>query len=126
MSFLSRLTSIFSKPSVATRFPGVVVGRIEAITVHPNADRLRLATVDIGQRLEVVCGAANIEPGQLVPVATLGAALPNGIVIQPAIIRGVSSEAMLCAADELGLGTDHSGIHVLKGGRPGQPIDAFI
>lgn len=126
MSIITRLRSLFIKSPAVTKFPGVVVGRIESISQHPNADRLRLAMVNIGQRLEVVCGAPNIEPGQLVPVATLGAALPNGVVIQAAVIRGVASEAMLCAPDELGLNTDHSGIHILKGGEPGQPIDAFI
>lgn len=126
MPFLASLKKLFAKPAVATKFPGVVIGRIKSIKPHPNADRLRLVTVDIGRTLEVVCGAPNIDPGQLVPVATLGTALPNGVVIQPAVIRGVASEGMLCAPDELGLNGDHSGILVLKGGQPGQAIDPFI
>lgn len=125
MSFISALKNIFSsKPS--TKFPNVVVGKIIDIELHPNADRLRIAVVDVGQIQRIVCGAPNIEPGQLVPVALLGASLPNGTTIKEAVIRGVPSSGMLCAEDELGLGTDHSGIKILKGGTVGEPIDAYL
>ncbi len=124
MSFLSRW---FSKPkSTETKFPNVVVGRIMSIENHPNADRLRCVEVDVGETLKIVCGAPNIEVGQLVPVAMVGASLPSGIVIQQAALRGVDSFGMLCAADELGIGTDHSGIMVLSGGTVGEPIDKYI
>ncbi len=126
MTFLSKLANFFNSKKPTTKFPGVVVGKITEIQAHPNADRLRLVKVDVGHILDVVCGAPNIEVSQIVPVATIGAALPNGIVIQAATIRGASSQGMLCAADELGLGSDHSGIHILKGGQPGSSIDAFI
>ena len=98
------------------KLAGVVVGKILEINKHPNADRLRLAKVDVGNKeLEVVCGASNIQVGQMVPVALVGAKLPNGIEIKEAEIRGVKSFGMLCAKDELGLGNDHSGIMILDG-----------
>src|SRR4030042_5522920 len=93
---------------------GVVVGEILAIKKHPNADKLKLAVVNIGlKKLNVVCGGPNIEKGQKVPVATLGTLLPNGMKIEKVKVRGEESEGMLCAEDELGLGKDHSGIIIL-------------
>ena len=100
----------------------VVVGEIMEISKHPNADKLRIAKVNIGKEvLQIVCGAPNIEVGQRVPVALVGAKLPasplggsKGFEIKEAEIRGVKSLGMLCAEDELGLGTDHSGIMILK------------
>lgn len=98
----------------AEKFNNVTVGKILEIEKHPNADRLRLAKVDIGkEKLDIVCGAPNIEVGQLVPVALIGAVLPNGMTIKEAEVRGEKSNGMLCAADELGLGEDHSGIIIL-------------
>lgn len=125
MSFFSSIQKFFSGKT-STKFPNVVVGKIIDVELHPNADRLRIAVVDVGQTLRIVCGAPNIEAGQLVPVALLGASLPNGIVIKEAVIRGVPSSGMLCAEDELGLGTDHSGIKILSGGTVGEPIDAYL
>lgn len=98
-------------------FDHVVVGEIVGIKPHPNADKLRLAdviTAPNGQPQEIVCGAPNIEVGQKVPVALIGAQLPNGLTIAKRAIRGVESNGMLCAADELGLEQDHSGIMVLE------------
>jgi len=123
MSFFSNL---FSKKPTHTRFPNVVVGKIVDISAHPNADRLQLTTVDVGRKLKIVCGAPNIAVGQLVPVALVGASLPTGLVIQQAAIRGVDSEGMLCAADELGIGTDHSGIMIFEEARIGDCIDNYI
>lgn len=115
----------------ANNLENVVVGRILEIEKHPNADRLQIVRVDIGsaepslltslpegerksmKELLIVCGAPNIKVGQLVPVALVGAKLPGGMEIKEAEIRGVKSFGMLCAADELGLGTDHSGIMIL-------------
>lgn len=92
----------------------VVVGEVLEVQKHPNADRLRLAKVNIGTEiLEIVCGAPNLEAGQKVMVATLGAKLPNGAEIKEANIRGVKSCGMICAEDELGLGKEHAGILVL-------------
>jgi len=96
-------------------FKNVVVAKILEIKKHPQADKLQLAIVDAGEKenIEVVCGAPNIVVGQIVPLAKVGAILPNGLEIKPTIIRGEKSNGMLCAADELGLGTDHSGIMIL-------------
>lgn len=92
----------------------VVVAEILSIRPHPQADRLQIVLVNIGkEKREVVCGAPNIRLGQKVPLALEGACLPNGIEIKKAFIRGVESGGMLCAEDELGLGTDHSGILIL-------------
>lgn len=98
------------------KFDKVVVGEIVALRPHPNADKLCLVDVRItpkGELREIVCGASNIAVGQKVPVALLGAKLPNGLTIEKRAIRGVESNGMLCAEDELGLGKSHSGIFVL-------------
>ena len=93
----------------------VLVAEILAVNPHPNADRLTICTVSTGDRqLEVVCGAPNVQKGQKVPLALIGTTLPNGMILKPAKIRGVTSEGMLCAEDELGLSDDHTGIMVLK------------
>lgn len=105
-----------STTSTNAAYDHVVVGEIVGIRPHPNADKLRLADVVVavdGPAQEIVCGAPNIAIGQKVPVALLGATLPNGVTIEPRAIRGVTSNGMLCARDELGLGSDHSGIFVL-------------
>ena len=92
----------------------VVVGEIVEIKKHPNADKLQVVKVDIkNKKLNIVCGACNIAIGQKVPVALAGAKLPGGLEIKKAEIRGVKSYGMLCAEDELGLGSDHSGILIL-------------
>lgn len=96
------------------QFDGVVVGKILEIVKHPNADRLQLTKINIGNKeVKIVCGANNIKVGDKVPVAMIGTKLPNGIEIKEAEIRGVKSLGMLCAEDELGLGNDHSGIMIL-------------
>ncbi len=95
---------------------GVVTARIVDVLAHPNADKLRLADVDTGAGVvRVVCGAPNIEPGMVVPLATVGGRLPGGVEIARRKIRGEVSEGMLCSARELGLGDDHSGIVALDG-----------
>jgi len=96
-------------------FEKVVVGRVVSVAPHPNADRLRLIKVDIkGEILDIVCGAPNVAFGQKVPVALVGATLPNGVEIKESEIRGEKSYGMICAEDELGLGSDHEGIMVLS------------
>jgi phenylalanyl-tRNA synthetase beta chain len=98
----------------AQSLKGVVVGEILEVKKHPNADKLQLTVVDIGsEKLNIVCGAPNIAVGQKVPVATIGAKLPNGMEIAKAKVRGEESSGMLCAEDELGLGKDHAGILIL-------------
>ncbi len=99
-----------------TDFARVVVGEVMAVRPHPNADAVRLADVRMkpnGPTQEIVCGAPNLAVGQKVPVAQIGAKLPNGLTIERRTIRGVVSEGMLCAEDELGLGTSHAGLLVL-------------
>jgi phenylalanyl-tRNA synthetase beta chain len=103
----------------------VVIGLVEAVRPHPNADRLRLCTVDAGSadRLQVVCGAANVEAGHKYPFAPVGSSLPGGITLERRKIRGEVSEGMLCSARELGLGTDHDGILTLAtDAPPGTPL----
>jgi phenylalanyl-tRNA synthetase beta chain len=96
---------------------GVIVARIVDVLGHPNADKLRLADVDTGDGVvRVVCGAPNIEPGMVVPLATVGGRLPGGMELTRRKIRGEVSEGMLCSARELGLGDDHAGIMALDGG----------
>ncbi|HOX41761.1 MAG TPA: phenylalanine--tRNA ligase subunit beta, partial [bacterium] len=106
----------------------VVVAEIVEIKPHPNADRLRLAKVVTGEdEIEVVCGAPNIKVGQKVSLAQIGAILPGGFEIKKAEIRGVESYGMLCAADELGLGSDHSGIIILANDtKIGQRVNEIV
>jgi phenylalanyl-tRNA synthetase beta chain len=105
--------------SVKGGLKGVVVGHVLTCEKHPNADRLKVTTVDVGEALplQIVCGAANVAAGQKVPVATIGTVLHmhNGesITIKKGKIRDVESFGMICAEDELGLGSSHDGILVL-------------
>lgn len=109
------LYSWFKKIFGAKKSPQqLVVGEILEINKHPNADKLQVVRVKIGKgEIQVVCGAWNIQVGDKVPVALVGAKLPGGLEIKEAEIRGVKSHGMLCAEDELGLGKDHSGIMIL-------------
>jgi phenylalanyl-tRNA synthetase beta chain len=107
----------------------VVVGRLLTVERHPNADKLWLTTVDVGaggEPLQIVCGANNIAPGQLVPVALVGAVLPGDRRIERSKIRGVESQGMLCSAIELGLGDDAEGIHLLGGADDELPLGADL
>lgn len=98
---------------------GVVVGEVITCEKHPDADKLKVTTVSIGQEstLQIVCGAPNVEAGQKVIVATVGCTLypkpDEAFKIKKSTIRGVESEGMLCAEDELGLGKSHDGILIL-------------
>ncbi len=108
-------TAVESVKHLGQDLGNVWVGIILDIKPHPNADKLSLATVRIDrpETLEIVCGAKNIKVGDKVPVATVGAHLPNGMDIKPAKIRGVTSYGMLCSRAELRMGADHSGIYIL-------------
>ena len=105
--------------TIGATWNNIVVGQITAINPHPNADRLKLATVDIGKGSPtVVCGAPNISVGQKVPFASVGAQLIDGhtgetILLKPAKIRGIASEGMVCSEKELGISDNHEGIMVL-------------
>lgn len=97
----------------------VIIGEVLTKQKHPDADKLSVATVNVEtQELQIVCGAPNLEAGQKVPVALVGAVLPGGHEIKKAEIRGVESNGMICAEDELGIGTDHAGIIVLDNDAP--------
>ena len=106
-------------------FDGVVAGKVIAVEPHPDADKLRLCTVDYGagESLRVVCGAPNVEVGGVYPFAPVGTELPGGFKLKKAKIRGIESLGMLCAKDELGLSDDHSGLMVLDANtKPGTPL----
>ncbi|WP_427338419.1 phenylalanine--tRNA ligase subunit beta [Caloranaerobacter sp. DY30410] len=85
----------------------VVVGKILNIEKHPNADKLVITTIDVGEeKLQIVTGATNIKVGDYVPVALIGAKLPNGLKIKKSKLRGIESYGMLCSAEELGIDED--------------------
>lgn len=104
---------------VAGGLEGLVIGHVLSCVQHPNADRLRVTTVDVGgaEPIQVVCGAPNVAQGQKVVVATVGTTVyPNEgepFKINKSKIRGEASEGMICAEDEIGLGVSHDGIMVL-------------
>ncbi|HOW75406.1 MAG TPA: phenylalanine--tRNA ligase subunit beta [Candidatus Competibacteraceae bacterium] len=113
----------------APPFEKVVVGRVIALMQHPDADRLRVATVDIGQAepLQIVCGAPNVAVGMCAPTALIGAALPNGLDIKKSKLRGVESQGMLCSAKELGLAESSDGLLPLPANsRPGQNVRELL
>jgi phenylalanyl-tRNA synthetase beta chain len=93
----------------------VFVGRIDEINPHPNADKLKLCRVSASDRqFSVVCGAPNVEAGMLAPLALPGTVFPDGSVLEKTVIRGQSSEGMLCSEAEICLGPDASGIMKLE------------
>ena len=103
---------------------GLITGEVLTVEKHPNADRLSVTTVNTGSgdALQIVCGAPNVAVGQKVIVATVGTTIyPTAgepITMKAAKIRGVESMGMICAEDEIGLGTDHNGIKILPGETP--------
>ena len=105
--------------SVKGGLQGIVVGEVLSCEQHPNADRLKVTTVNIGadEYVQIVCGAPNVAAGQKVPVATIGTTLYSAEgeawKIKKGKIRGEESFGMICAEDELGLGESHDGIMVL-------------
>jgi phenylalanyl-tRNA synthetase beta chain len=109
-------------------FSSVVVARIISAEKHPDADKLKLCSVDTGEHgvLQIVCGAPNAAAGMVVPCALVGAKLP-GIEIKKAKVRGVESFGMLCSARELGLSEDHGGLLPLPAEAPlGQNIRTYL
>ncbi len=101
--------------SAAEGLAGVVVGQIKSSEKHPNADKLSVTQIDAGgpALLQVVCGAKNYQVGDKVPLAKVGAKLPNGMEIKQSQLRGMDSSGMLCSARELGLSEDASGLLIL-------------
>ncbi|MGH9088305.1 MAG: phenylalanine--tRNA ligase subunit beta [Acidimicrobiales bacterium] len=108
----------------------VVVARIDEVAPIPGADRIRRVTVEAGDGpLEIVCGAANFAPGDLVPLAPVGAVLPGGFEIARRKMKGVVSDGMLCSGRELGLSDDQAGLLLLtevEGARPGLPVAELL
>ncbi len=108
-----------------------VVGRVLETREHPDADRLTVCTVDVGNqdRFQIVCGAPNVRAGQTVAVAKPGAVMPDGTTLRKAKLRGVESNGMILAEDELAIGTEHAGILVLEsddGLSPGTPLQELL
>lgn len=119
--------------TIGAEWDNIFVGEVIEIGQHPNADRLCLATVRVGdEQHTVVCGAPNIAEGQRVPFAKVGAKLFDGhsgkyIELKPAKIRGVESRGMVCSEKELGLSDDHTGIMVLSEDAPaGRPLASYL
>jgi len=122
-----------SYQSVKGGLEGVVVGEVLTCVQHPNADRLKVTTVNIGKEapVQIVCGAPNVAVGQKVPVATIGTVLYSAEgepwTIKKGKIRGEESHGMICAEDELGLGKSHDGILVLsKESKVGTPASELF
>jgi len=113
-------TAVEAVHTLGADLDGIVIGRIVTKERHRNADTLWVTTVDIGAKepLHIVCGAQNFEAGDIVPVATVGTTLPNGVKIKKAKLRGEVSEGMNCSPNELGLGDDHSGLMILPPDAP--------
>ncbi len=119
--------------SIPGGLKGVVIGKILTCVPHPNADRLKLTTVDIGEEepVQIVCGAPNVAAGQTVPVATIGTTLYDKDgqpwTIKKGKIRGEESHGMICAEDELSLGQSHDGIMILSDEHSvGSPLSSVI
>jgi phenylalanyl-tRNA synthetase beta chain len=104
---------------------GVVVAKVLELRPHPAADRIQLVDVDTGdgEPLQICCGAFNMAVGDLVPLATIGTVMPDGLEIARRKLRGEWSNGMLCSSRELGMGDDHAGIMVLP---PGSEIGADL
>ncbi len=125
--------SLEAYESIKGGLKGLVVGEVLTCEQHPNADKLKITTVNTGGEtpLQIVCGAANVAVGQKVIVATVGATIypMNGepLTMRVAKIRGVESQGMICAEDEIGVGTSHDGIMVLSPDAiPGTPAASLF
>jgi len=121
-------TAVESVKSAGEALDKVFVGQIIAKDKHPEADTLWVTKVDVGaeEPLQIVCGAQNFNTGDKVPVATVGATLPNGMTIKKAKLRGIESRGMNCSARELGLGDDHEGLMILPADAPvGMPFAEY-
>ena len=105
---------------VAGTFANVVVGEVLSVEPHPNAEKLQVCKVNVGETvpLQIVCGAANVAAGLRVPCARIGAELPGGMKIKQAALRGVESSGMLCSAKELGMAESAEGLMILPPDAP--------
>lgn len=117
--------------SVKGGLKGLVVGHVLTCEPHPNSDHMHVCTVDLGEEKteQIVCGASNVAAGEKVIVATLGTKLYDGdqeFTIKKSKLRGIESNGMICAEDEIGLGNDHSGIIILPADAvPGTPAATY-
>lgn len=105
---ISKFNELLAKydfsPVVLDKTPRFIVGEVIAMSEHPDSDHLHVCQVDLkNKQTQIVCGAPNIEAGQRVVVATVGAIMPSGLVIKPSKLRKVDSDGMICSARELGL-----------------------
>ena len=124
----THITEVETLSGESSGYMGVIVAEILQIDAHPNATKLHLVTLDIGlgKRVTVVCGAGNIEVGQKVPLALVGAKLPVG-EIKATVIRGVESTGMICSGEELGIEKKSEGILVLdKKASVGRPVQEYL
>ena len=113
----------------APPFSGVVVGHVLSVEKHPDADKLNITQVDVGdaEPLQIVCGARNVRAGMKAPCATVGAVLPGGFKIKKAKLRGVPSFGMLCSASELGLAEQSEGLMELPADAPvGEDVRTYL
>jgi phenylalanyl-tRNA synthetase beta chain len=107
----------------------LLVGEVISVDKHPDADKLRVCQVNIGQQqlLQVVCGAPNVSAGRKYPLAPVGGRMPGGMKIKKSKLRGVESQGMLCSAQELGLSEDHDGLMELPAeAEAGQSLQDFL
>jgi len=114
--------------TIRPQFCGVIVAKILSVKPHPSADRLSLCDVSDGtQNYPVVCGAKNIAPGNIVPLAKVGAVIPGGYTIKSSVLRGEKSDGMLCSEAELEIGDDESGIMQLPADLTlGSPLETAL
>ena len=119
--------------SIRGGLQGLVIGEVITCEKHPDADKLKLTTVNTGaaENLQIVCGAPNVAVGQKVVVATIGTTIypVNGdpLTMKKAKIRGVESQGMICAEDEIGIGESHAGIIILPADvKPGTPAADYF
>ena len=112
---MSDLGMAVEEMRVLNNLDGVVVAKVADLRPHPKADRIQLVDVDTGddEPLQVCCGAFNMSVGDLIPFASIGTVMPDGMEIAQRKMRGEISNGMCCSASELGLGTDHDGIMIL-------------
>ncbi len=117
---------------IGQELPGIVVGKVLDLRAHPNAEKIQLVDVDIGDggATQICCGAFNMDIGDLIPVATIGSVLPGGMEISKRKLRGETSNGMCCSASEIGMGEDHEGIMVLSPAGekliPGTPLNEAL
>ena len=132
-TLVARLTQagheVDSFEPVAGDFSGIIVGQVSRIEAHPDADKLQICTVDIGEdeALSIVCGAANVRQDLKIPVAVVGAVLPGNFKIKKAKLRGIPSFGMLCSTSEMGLTSSADGLMELPADAPiGTDMRAYL